>query len=217
MWQIRNENTGTIPLVLIPGWGFTGEIVVGHPAFCEETLITNSEMTNSEMVESLIDFLAAHHIAEVRVLGWSMGGNLAIDLLIQKPELVSCLTLVAVRQQWPSPEVEATRGGLLASNGQGLAKFHRKCFAGQKAEYTRLASRLGDITAGMDTALLGRGLDYLASYSMPASLSQSVHIIQGDRDLICPAAEMVRFHSESNITLLGGAGHFPFSHPEFTL
>jgi len=52
---------------------------------------------------------------------------------------------------------------------------------------------------------------------MPESLSQPVHVMQGTKDIVCPAAEMVHFSSDSRITMLVGAGHFPFSHADFQL
>lgn len=204
------------PLVVLPGWGFTGAVFTEHPAFSAADLITSMDFSSPSMLTDLLGFLDARQIARVRVLGWSMGGNLAIDLALKHPQYIESLMLVAVRRSWPADEVAATRQGLSAPE-QGLVKFHRKCFLGAQKEYKRFAPLLTQPEGEAELAVLDGGLSYLASYTMPESLPLPVKIIQGDKDVVCPQAEMVKFASKTKTLILAGVGHFLFSHPEFTL
>ncbi len=204
------------PLVVLPGWGFTGAVFTEHPVFSSENLITCMDFPTPLMLTELLDFLDARQIDRVRVLGWSMGGNLAIDLALKHPQYIASLTLVAVRRSWPGDEVAVTRQGLLVPE-QGLVKFHRKCFLGAKKEYNRVLPLLTLPEGEAELAVLDGGLAYLASYAMPKSLPFPVKIIQGDKDVVCPQSEMVKFASKTETLILAGAGHFLFSHPEFTL
>ncbi|MDA3835578.1 MAG: alpha/beta hydrolase, partial [Spirochaetales bacterium] len=157
-------------------------------------------------------------LEEVRILGWSMGGNLAVDFALQHPERVSSLTLVAVRQFWCKEDIDCTRQGLHDVSGIGMEKFYRKCFLGAKADYKHFATDLLSFYANdRDVAALDTGLTYLATHRMPQSLPLPVHIIQGTKDVVCPEHEMVHLQTRTQNTMLDGAGHFPFSRADFRL
>ena len=213
-WLMIERGEGQrIPLVLIPGWGFTGAVLKDHPVFAGETLVMSTGFTSPDMLVGLVEFLQGQDIAQVRILGWSMGGNIGVDFTIQHPELVVSLTLAAVRNHWSAEDIDFTRQGLFDATGVGMETFYRKCFLGAKADYRQFANTLLSSYAQKgDVDLLDAGLTYLASYRMVDSLPLPVHIIQGEKDVVCPVAEMVKFGSDTKTTMLAGAGHFLFSH-----
>lgn len=218
-WLIihRGDKHG-VPLVLLPGWGFTGVPLADYSVFAGETMIVPAGFISSDSAESLAVFLVDQQIDAVRILGWSMGGNIGIDFLGQYPERVLSLTLVAVRQSWDAAEVELTRKDLRDGTGVGMDKFYRKCFLGAREEYQQfIRNGLGFIADPGNLDRLESGLDYLAGHRMPESLSLPVHSIQGTKDIVCPATEMVHFSSDTQVSMLAGAGHFPFSHTDFQL
>ncbi len=207
-----------VPLVLLPGWGFTGAVLKDHVAFAAESLLVPTGFTAPDSGAGLLAFLNDHGLKRVRILGWSMGGNIGVDFAQRHPDRVSALTLVAVRQRWHQEDIELTRQGLLDVTGRGMEKFYRKCFLGAKSDYRRFASQLlMSYTEHCDVALLDKGLTYLSGHRMPDSLSLPVHIVQGRKDLVCPVAEMVHFSSTAQISMLDGVGHFPFSHVDFSV
>ncbi len=214
---IERDEAGQVPLVLIPGWGFTAEVLRDHPLFANMSLIMPTGLTSAVMIQGLNDFLLSEKIDQVRLLGWSMGGNVALDFARKFPHTVTELILVAVRRCWSAEAIAFTREGLLDPTGVGMEKFYRKCFLGAKADYKKFASTmLAGLLEQRNVAFLEQGLDYLASYQMVESLAVPVHIIQGEKDMVCPITEMVCF-PEAKSTVLKGAGHFPFSHPDFSL
>ncbi len=214
--MINRGGPQQVPLVIIPGWGFTGQVFNDHAAFKDETLIVPTGFTSPEMVGGLSEFLADQQIGQIRILGWSMGGHIGVDFTMHHPEMVSSLTLVAVRQRWLAGDIDFTRQGLLDATGVSMGKFYRKCFLGAKADYNQFATLLMSYPQNYEVDFLDQGLTYLAAHRMPESLPLPVHLVQGDRDVVCPVAEMVNFPA-SRITMLAGVGHFPFSHADFRL
>lgn len=217
-WCIKNRGMGKQPpLVLLPGWGFTGGVLVDHPTFAKETLIASMGMTSPDMLPGLVGFLNSNQINKVRILGWSMGGNLALDFARQYPAYIASLILVSVRRHWPIDEIEFTRKGLFDKTGQSMEKFYRKCFLGARADYKQFTALFKLYADHRNIALLDEGLTYLTTYTMPEKLPVYSRIIQGEKDVICPADEMIRFSSTPETTMLAGAGHFLFSHPDFKI
>ena len=217
-WQIKNRGKhGQSPLVVLPGWGFSGAVFVDHPAFASETLIVSMQYTAPDMLAGLVDFLITHKIKQVRVLGWSMGGNIGLDFILEYPEYASSLILVAVRKHWATADIALTRKGLLDATGQGMATFYRKCFLGAKTDYKLCTPLLNSYAKKHDVALLEQGLSYLETYTMIDSVPVPVHIFQGEKDVICPENEKVTFSSQTKNTTLAGAGHFVFSHVDFKI
>ncbi len=217
-WIIINKDaTEQPPLVLIPGWGFTGAALATHPAFAGETLMTSIGFTSPDMLAGLVGLLVEEQIPQVRILGWSMGGNLAVDFTMQHPEKVASLTLASVRKSWPAEDIDLTRQALFEPTGVELEKFYRKCFVGAKADYKQLTPLLKSYVEYCDVGFFDAGLSYLANHQMPESLSLPVYLIQGEKDLVCPITERVQFSSETEFTMLAGAGHFLFSHDSFKL
>ena len=216
--MLKRGGDRQVPLVVLPGWGFTGEVLRDQPVFAGETLIVPEGFISPDLIESLVVFLADQQIDVVRILGWSMGGNLGVDFLGQYPERVRSLTLVAVRRSWPVAEIGLTRQGLVDPTGTGMDTFYRKCFLGARVEYQEfIGHHIVSCVDHYDFELLDAGLDYLAGYRMPEALSLPVHIIQGEKDIVCLASEMVHFSSDTRLTMLAGAGHFPFSHADFKI
>lgn len=217
-WCIKNKKSRSLPpLLLLPGWGFTGQILAEHPVFAGESLVYSRQLTHPDLLTGLLDFLATENIIQVRVLGWSMGGNLALDFLRMEPHYVASLVLVAVRNHWSAAELAMTRSGLSDATGKGMSLFYRKCFLGAKADLKGVSSQLETGFYESDVALLDAGLSYLGRFTMPEFLPLPVQIIQGDRDVICPVSEMVHFSSPTTTEICTGAGHFLFSHSGFKL
>ena len=57
-WLMIERGEGQrIPLVLIPGWGFTGAVLKDHPVFAGETLVMSTGFTSPDMLVGLVEFL----------------------------------------------------------------------------------------------------------------------------------------------------------------
>ncbi|MDH5299391.1 MAG: alpha/beta fold hydrolase, partial [Desulfobulbaceae bacterium] len=203
------------PLVLLPGWGFDGRIFELGP-LPEPCFLPMSLIEPASLVADLAAFLAREGIPRIRLAGWSMGANLALDFARAHPHRLESLFLLSLRQQWPAEELAAIRRELLADPQPFLASFYRKCFAGDRPGYRRFAEGLEQsYLAAMDLPCLGRGLDYLAQ-SRPAAVAGVDHcqLLHGRRDIIAPVGEMATLPG-ARVKIYDQGGHALFLAPGF--
>ena len=178
------------PVLFLPGWGFSGQVLAladkryswAGPA---------APLDPAVALPEILAFLAEHHLDAIQLVGWSMGAYLAFDCACAFPEKVTSLTLLGMRASWPSAEIEAIRQGLATDPQAFLRDFYRKSLLGYKKESRRfVAEQQEALLESLDMQVLGRGLDYLAQWRLPAhGLQCPVSCWHGRRDIIAPVAE----------------------------
>ena len=67
---------------------------------------TEKDYTNAVFTENVLAFMAANNISKTHLFGYSMGGYVALDLLIKHSEKVGKLMTLATKFNW-TPEVAA--------------------------------------------------------------------------------------------------------------
>jgi pimeloyl-ACP methyl ester carboxylesterase len=145
------------------------------------------------MADDIAGLIRHLGLAEADVLGYSLGGGVALRLAIQHPELIRRLVVVSQaprRDAW-YPEVRAGFDGM----GSHLAEAFKQ--SPMYAQYMNVAPRVQDWPVLMDKIgdLLRQDYDWsaeVAAFTMPVLLAF------GDADSI-PAAEIAEFYR-----LLGG-------------
>ena len=169
----------------------------------------------------------------VNVLGWSLGGAVALRWAQVSPQRIARLILVGstpcfvARPDWPCAMAETTLrqfGDELAASYQlTLQRF--LTLQVQGSEHARAV--LGELRAQLcargepSRATLAAALELLAQVDLRAgvgSIRQSTAVIAGERDaLVSPAAGewLARSMPNASFHLIEGAAHAPFlSHPE---
>lgn len=181
-------------MIFLPGWGFDGRILtLADPP--KSWIFPDFFLDPDAVPKMLPDYLRRREIPKVQLVGWSMGGNLALDFSRRYPERVAGLHLLSVRRHWPAGEIDAIRTALDADPQSFMASFYRKCFLGDKARYQRFVKSLQEEYLGaLDLAVLHRGLDYLASLPEGGPVSvpgAEVFCLHGGKDIIAPVGEML--------------------------
>ncbi len=205
------------PILFLPGWGFSGAILslaAGDlPWGAPDTLLDAPTV-----LDAFEAFLESSGRAKVHLVGWSLGAQLALDCARRFPDRVASLQLLAMRASWPAVEIASIRAGLAAEPHAFMADFYRKCFLGYRTQYRRfLAEQQEGLLARLDPALLGRGLDYLASWRRPVTLPPCPVVCwHGRRDVIAPVAERAALAGAEERILEHG-GHALFLDQEFHL
>lgn len=199
-----------LPLFFIPGWGFDGRIMelASSPAGCFAPAVFFDPAGFSA---GLLSYLDRAGINKIRLAGWSMGANLALDFARLHPDRVDSLFLFSMRKSWPDSEIAAIRRDLAVDPVSFMKSFYRKCFAGDRAGHARFVDQLqATYLNEMDPALLARGLDYLATAAIEAPVGvNDVHLFHGRRDIIAPVDDMARLSgAEVEIYDLGGHALF---------
>jgi pimeloyl-ACP methyl ester carboxylesterase len=153
----------------------------------------------------------------VTLVGWSLGGFLAVEFAREHPDRVGRAILVGVRRAYPAADMEAVREGLLRDRAACLSGFYAQCFfPSQTADYRRFRAGLQkEYLAGMDDATLRSGISYLAAARLSGDLLPRcpVVLVHGERDVVAPAAEAEAVARESGRAAfhrIPGAAHASF-------
>lgn len=179
------------PILYLPGWGcderlfdpyierFGGQAVAVPDPFCA--------------VEAVRPYLEAFGSAKVTLVGFSMGGHMALDSRDAFPERVERIVFIGVRPRFPEQEIEMVRSALLAEPQTWLDQFYTDVFfkSDHRAWFDSVLKR--DYMAQPVDRLL-HGLAYLSQVSMSLrGLRGNDVFFHGRLDKIAPCAEMVSF------------------------
>jgi pimeloyl-ACP methyl ester carboxylesterase len=236
------------PLVLIMGYG--GAMYEWDPALLERLadqrrvvvfdnrgVATTSGPTAGLTVEMMADdtagLIEALGLGQVDLLGWSMGGYVAQEVVLRHPELVNRLILSATdpgspRAVQPSPAVialleSATRNGLI----EAIFPQTRAARAAAKAYLARVAAQPGlqpsyfEVSPETIRAQLGAELAWnrpgAGSYASLGRIAQPTLVIDGALDRAVPPVNsriIADRIPSSLLKLYPGAGHaFMYQYP----
>ena len=206
------------PLLFLPGWGFSGQVLDLAGKSRQRWIRPTAPLDPATALAEILAFLSQHHFETIHLVGWSLGAFLAFDCACAFPEKVTGLTLLGMRASWPSSEIEAIRQGLATDPQAFLRDFYRKSFLGYKKESRRfVAEQQEALLESLDMQVLGRGLDYLAQWRLPAQVPQCpVSCWHGRRDIIAPVAEQAVIPGACGKIIEHG-GHVLFLDREFAL
>lgn len=168
----------------------------------------------------------------VHVVGWSLGGMVALRWALDFPEQVKSLVLTAstprflAGEDWQgvAPDVLAAFAGGLASDYEGtLSRFIALQARGGEAAKETLRNLKNTLFSRGQPAseALAAGLAILREEDLRpevSALSTPLLVIQGDRDTLTPVAAGEWLAAQvpgARLRVLHGAAHAPFfSHPE---
>lgn len=162
------------------------------------------------------------------VVGWSLGGQLALTWAAKAPHQVERMALIATTpcfmqgEDWPhavsGDEVREFKYALAADPGAALQRFYSLEALGDehaREVVARLRAVLKEGGAPSRAALAG-GLDLLLQTDQRTALamiSQPVLVLHGARDRVTPLAageHLCRKLSNAELVVIPGAAHVPF-------
>ena len=211
-----------IHLVDLPGHGYSDPLVAPPPLSLRRIV---------EAVELAIAETSAP--GPLVILGWSLGGQVALEWARLRPERVGALVLMSTtpcfvqRPDWPHAMAEAT----LRRFGDELTVAYRQTLRRFVALQVQGSEHARDALASLRSQLFARGepspqalhdsLKLLASSDLRSgvgAISQPALMIAGDRDMLTPIAASRWLASalpRASLVVVPGAAHAPFlSHPE---
>lgn len=231
-----------LPVVFLHGWGLHGgawatvaERLGGRdcrlpelPGYGTEPAVTPYDAA------TLADTLAAAQPARCLVVGWSLGGMVAMDWAARYPEQVAGLVLVSTspafvnRGDWAlglEPEVLAGFADALATDYKAtLLRFLAlQARGGDQARETIARLRATVFARGEpDPASLAAGLELLRTVDLRGTagrIAAPTLVVHGDYDQLCPAAAgewLAAAIADARLALHPHAAHAPFlSHPDW--
>ncbi len=203
----------SLPLIFLPGWGFSADILRLAPQFENHSLpwIMPQGMIDPFTISNdLHFFLLKNSISKVDVIGWSMGAYAAQNFGCQFPERTGRIILLAMRRQWPDEEINKIREELKNKPANCLRSFYRRCFLGNKKAQKQFAAEFEPAyLSTFNQDHLHLGLNFL-SKSQPRQVEQKeTFLLHGRRDIISPVQDMPDI-ANTRRTILNQAGHAIF-------
>jgi pimeloyl-ACP methyl ester carboxylesterase len=160
---------------------------------------------------------------ETVLVGWSLGGMLALEVCAQGYRPRALITIAACASFCRRPDyglgvapavVRGMRQRLQADSVQVVRDFHRQLLAPREVKWQESLESL--LPQGLEPGWLAQGLEYLQTRDLRGVLAnvktEAVAIVHGDRDRIAAAAHGYYLREQlpgARLVMLSGAGHVP--------
>lgn len=245
MNHVHVETCGAGPdLVLLHGWGMHSGVwngvrdrlaqhyrlhLVDLPGHGFSPAATGESVTLQYMAEAVAQDLPARST----VCGWSLGGQVALELALREPQRIERLVLVSTtpafvqREYWQWGMEATVLQQFAAELQQDVAATLQRFFALQLRGSSHVSAALAQLRASLlqrgqpDALSLQAGLQILLETDLRPvvnKITQPVTLLHGENDVIAdPAAAswMKQILQNSKLIMLPRCGHAPFlSHPE---
>ncbi len=220
------------PCVLIPGWSVGSDIFARVlPELSQHFGVWQADLTvleSGDTIETVVAELARALTDPAWLIGWSLGGNIALELAARYPEKVLGLCLLGTspsfvrRGHWPAgmdPQVLVQfQEGMETHPEKTLKRFDALQVRGDQQEKD-LKKFLRDYRRRQglaDQALLARGLALLAEFDQVEklqTLSMPTLWYFGDQDRLVDAAvaaDVQRCLPAARTCILEQTAHLPF-------
>ncbi|MEO1497647.1 MAG: alpha/beta hydrolase [Planctomycetota bacterium] len=221
MWEQQRVALAEAYRVIVPDLrGYGGSTLGGWPVEGPDR-----EPTLTRYAHDLAAVLDAAEADRVVIVGFSMGGYIALEMLRQHPD---CLTALAMLDSRVAADDEAGHAGRLkmadnaaAWGSKRIAGMMRPKLLASEADESAVAQTLGQIEAADPAAIAASqramaarpdSSDLIAAYDGP------LLAMGGEHDEISPPAEMRAFAENAKhgrFVEIAGAGHMaPIEKPE---
>ncbi len=207
-------------ILLVPGWATDHRIFEKLDIPFNYLLPENTSPGNfGDLPDDVPDKIKSSGIS---VLGWSMGGFIASELISRYPALFDEGILVSVRRRYDENDIVRIRGYLRKNTRAYLYRFYDSLFSasedGNKKWFKE--SLLNEYSGDPDSLHLFDGLDYLAGRELKyGSLDGSkIIFVHGENDKIAPIEEarlVAALTRPAKLVSIKDACHFPLLTEEF--
>ncbi|MBM4287583.1 MAG: alpha/beta fold hydrolase [Deltaproteobacteria bacterium] len=210
-------------LVLLHGWAANGRIWEKQEAFVAHKAQVWAPDLPVWEAGWLMDNLRAFDPADTVLVGWSLGGMLALEAcaLGFKPRILVLVSACASFCRRPdyslgisAAVVRGMRQRLRSEAKQVVQEFHQQLLAPGEADWQNDLEKL--LLQEFTPEWLAQGLDYLRAQDLrgilPEVEARDIVLLHGRRDRIIPAGQAYYLRDqlpEARLVLLPGAGHAP--------
>lgn len=213
-------------LFLITGWATDQTI---WPKWLKQLAVEHDETDFSEYSSLEKAFLKCwqEKQEQMSILGWSLGGMLALELALKHSDKIKQLILVSTTAKFTKGDkyqagldatvVKKLQRKLNRNQQQTQAGFYQLMFCEAEDSYSKVyLQKYANNFYQLNLNILHKGLAYLLEQDLRSKLGQinvPCKIIHGLNDQIClpSAAQYLQKNiSDSKIYFLEGTGHIPF-------
>ncbi|MBV8356555.1 MAG: acetoin dehydrogenase dihydrolipoyllysine-residue acetyltransferase subunit [Deltaproteobacteria bacterium] len=230
MRYLKMGEAETTPVILIHGFGgdlnswlFTQPILAQeHPVYAVDLPGHGGSSKQADsgdlvfLASAVFELMAALKLESAHLVAHSLGGAVAFDLALSRPEQVKSLTLIAPVGFGPEINMEYLEGFMRASRPRQLRPFVERLFANPALVSRKMLDdiisykRLDGAVEALST-IAGKvfkdGRQAVDLVPRIADLAVPLQIIWGESDRIIPAAHMNGLPASVRVHLIPGAGH----------
>ncbi len=191
--------------VFLHGWAFSSKVFENFAGIKIDLPFHGSSDLNYENLSGLVDQLVMSLPAKHDLVGWSMGGSLAVLMAIKYPTKVNRLVLIGATacfgEAWNKKNIRAFISMIKREKYAGVNRFRKEAYGDNFTDFINLEGSLRFLKDYINLKL-SQFLPYL---------KKEVLVIHGEEDRIVPIEEAFKLYSMLKnaklITLPGG--HFP--------
>ena len=187
--------------LFIHGWAFSSKVFGSLEGIKVDLPAHGSSQKSYENLEKVVEDIALSLPGRHDVVGWSLGGSIALMLALRFPSKVRRLFLIGTSPfflgAWPERNIKAFK---LRIRKEGVQTFRRMAYPGDFEDH------LGEGAFRMLEDYVNLDLRSRLPF-----LKKEVFILHGQRDTVVPVREAFKLHNlikESKLIILPG-GHFP--------
>jgi pimeloyl-ACP methyl ester carboxylesterase len=175
-------------LVLIPGWAMDCSIFNNLDLPFNYILINN--FNPSSFAIDLNNYLKRKNISKISLLGFSLGGFLALDYAKEYSATCNTLYLFGIRKAYPNTNIKLITKFLLKNKNAYLFSFYKKCFH-TNSELTSFRPLLSKYLSLFSTEYLIETLNHFKVFQIESFPSiANINIFHGIHDQIAPIKEI---------------------------
>lgn len=215
-----NPEASALPLLLLPGTACDARLFAPLLSELDHPNIRVVELTGAQTTPDMARRLLAEAPPRFSLLGMSLGGIVALEMVAQAPERVAGLALIDTTPLPDPPANAATRYGALAkARRDGMASYIGDSWsrlvspshvddAGLRALITAMAEDAGPDALAEQT---GMAIHRADSRTRLAQIAVPTLILAGADEAVCPLAvheEMARAIPGARSFTIPQAGHF---------
>lgn len=190
-----------LPLWIIPGWATDATLF--QYIFWKGPVHIADVSDPSRTVSDIIDLMDYYKYPQAVVIGFSLGGHLAIDLATQYPTRIKSGALIGVAPEYP--HVSLLRQNLVQDREAALTQFCRLGFY-QLSDWNRFRKfRLPTLLTGNPESI-SNGLAYLATRQYPVVPDSITVSIIATYDRIVPVNRVRQWLSAYSIPMISISG-----------
>lgn len=221
----------SMSVVFLHGWGQSRQIWYQQMEYFADAVFLNlpghgGSAEHDDWIKAMADQLPE---TPSIIVGWSLGGIIAMQLALKCPEKVKGLGLISTtpsfcnRNHWhhgcDQVTFHAFESGVKEASSKTMSRFFKLMFQGDsisRSEYNQIAKEGIDKTRLPTEATLNKGLDHLATTDLRESVSSifmPTLVMHGVQDAIIPESAgrwLTGKLPNATWRLLDECGHAPF-------
>ena len=229
------------PMVFLHGWGQSRQVWYQQISSFPEAMFLNlpghgGSAEHDDWIEAIAEQLSD---SPSIIVGWSLGGIIAMQLTLKHPEKVRGMALISTTPSFCNRTnrdqtvwnygcqqqiFDAFESGIKANSAKTMGRFFMLMLQGDtisRSDYNQIALSSIDRGHPPTQATLTKGLNHLASTDLRSdvsSISTPVLLMHGAQDAIIPTAAgawLAKRLPHPTWQAFEGCGHAPFlTHPE---